>query len=440
MSNGKRIVLTTFGSFGDIHPYLAIAMELKKRGHFPVVATMPLYREKIEGAGVGFAPVRPDLPPPQEQDQELIERIMEPRSGPRFLMEEVILPHIRESYAGLLTAVSDADLLVSHPATYAGPLVGRKTRMPWISTVLAPLSFFSAHQVPVPPFWPWTTRLQVFGPRFMKALIDLMKSSYRAKPVDTLREELGIPDYGNPIFEGQHAPGLILALFSKLFAPPQPDWPSQARLTGFAFYDGRHEKEMPPELLEFLGEGAAPIIFTLGSSAVWVAQDFFQTSIAAAKTLRRRAVLLIGDERNRPEESLPAEIIAVNYAPFESLLERGCAMVHHGGVGTTSQGLRAGIPTLIVPFAFDQSDNAEHARRLGTSRTVYRRQYRADRAAKELQELLREPHYSLRAREVGSFLRQENGAAVACDLIEEFLGGASGGDMVSRELTYASGN
>ena len=118
---------------------------------------------------------------------------------------------------------------------------------------------------------------------------------------------------------------------------------------------------MPPELTRFLDEGPPPIVFTLGSSAVWVARDFYHESIAAAKLLGRRAVLLIGDERNQLRESLPPETIAVNYAPFEALLPRACAMVHHGGVGTTSNGLRAGIPTLIVPFAFDQADNAAHA-------------------------------------------------------------------------------
>ena len=114
-------------------------------------------------------------------------------------------------------------------------------------------------------------------------------------------------------------------------------------------------------------------------------------------------------------------MIAVDYAPFESLLERGCVMVHHGGVGTTSQGLRAGIPTLIVPFAFDQPDNAAHAAKLGTSRTLYRKDYTAKRAAKELDTLLNSAQYTATAKRVGVEIRKEHGAAVACDLIEQYL-------------------
>jgi rhamnosyltransferase subunit B len=440
MNRGKRIVLTTFGSFGDIHPYMAIALELQARGHNPVIATSGLYREKIEGAGLAFAALRPDLPPPKDQAQEMMDRVMEPRSGPKYLMEELIFPHVREGYADLMQAAEGSDLLVTHPITFAGPLVARTTGIAWISTVLAPVSFFSAYDPPMPPFWPWMNKLRVLGPRFMKAFVYLVKRNYRAKLVDELREELGIPYYGSPVFDGQHSPALVLALFSKQFAAPQPDWPPQTQITGFPFYDGRHETSMPPELLKFLNSGEAPIVFTLGSSAVWVARDFFQESIAAAKKLGLRAVLLIGDERNRPQEPLPPEIIVVDYAPFESLLERGCVMVHHGGVGTTSQGLRAGIPTLIVPFAFDQSDNAAHAARLGTSRTLYRRAYKAGRVATELDNLLSKPQYALNAREVGARLRSENGAATASNLIEDFLSGFQKKETANENLAYASRN
>src|SRR5687767_7584849 len=230
-----RIVLNTLGTFGDVHPYMALAMELQSRGHVPVIATMGIYREKVEGTGLEFFPVRPNVPQPQDQDRELIEKIMDPKAGPRFLTEEVVFPAIRDSYADLLQAVSDADLLVTHPAAPVGPLVGRKTGMPWISTVLAPLSFFSAYDPPVPPYMQWTRRFSVLGPRFNKLFLDFMKSSYKAKAIAEFREELGLGDFGNPTFEGQHSPALVLALFSRVFAQPQPDWPPQTEITGFCF-------------------------------------------------------------------------------------------------------------------------------------------------------------------------------------------------------------
>lgn len=439
MTHAKRIVLTTFGSYGDIHPYMAIAAELRARGHHPVIATSELYREKMEAAGFDFTPVQPHLPPPQEQDAEMMAKVMNPRSGSTFLMNEMLFPFLRGGYDDLIQAVQGADLLLTHPITFAGPLVAQKTGIPWVSSLLAPASFFSAYDPPFPPFWAWMRHVQIFGPRFVATFFNQVKKVYESKEYKKFRDELGLADRGNPVFEAQHSPTMILALFSSLFAQAQPDWPPQARITGFAFYNGRNELEMPPELIKFLDDGDPPIVFTLGSSAVWVAQNFYRESAAAAKLLGRRAVLLIGDERNRLEEDLPPGIIAVDYAPFELLLPRACALVHPGGVGTTAQGLRAGIPTLIVPFAFDQPDNAEHARKMGSSRTLPRSKYRAERVAKELDTLLTQGDYRSRASETGKRLREENGAAVASDLIEEVLHGKNA--MLPPQLeepTYAS--
>lgn len=123
----------------------------------------------------------------------------------------------------------------------------------------------------------------------------------------------------------------------------------------------------------------------------------------------------------RPKERLPEDIIAVKYAPFGELLPRAAAMVHQGGVGTTGQGLRAGIPMLVVPFAHDQHDNGARVERLGVARTVVRKSYKAERVASELKELLGNPAYARTAREVGSRVRSENGAALAADLILDRL-------------------
>ncbi len=431
----KRIILSTFGSFGDLHPYMALALELQARGHEPVIATMNYYREKVENAGLAFASCRPDFPAPKEQDPELINLLLDPKKGPKFLTEEIIFASIRESYSDLLKIVEGADLLVTHPAAPAGPLVAHKTGMPWISSVLAPLSFFSAHDPPAPPFWHWTKKLRVLGPRAMRFFLDTMMSQYRAVAFNRFREELGIKYYGNPTFEGQHSPTLILAMFSPVFGLPQRDWPSQARTTGFCFYDGHHEHEMSEELIEFLDAGPPPIVFTLGSTAVWLARDFYAESIKAVEQLGQRAVLLVGDERNRPDK-LPENIIAADYAPYKSLLPRVSAIVHSGGVGTTSQGLLAGAPTLIVPFAFDQFDNADHAYRLGTSRTLYRNQYKAERVVKELAHLSNDPGYSHRAREISERLKLEDGPGTAANLVEQQLAV----EDRTEEPAYASGN
>src|SRR5438093_524619 len=312
-----KIVITTWGSFGDLHPYMALAMELKRRGHLPVIATIPSYKEKVERVGIAFHAVRPDFPPP-DQIVEVIRRAVDVREGSRYIFSRMIAPHLRETYEDTLAAVQadgGADLIVSHMATIAAPLVAEKTRTQWVSTVLAPISFLSAYDPPSMPQFPAMRRVTAFHPAIARILWTIGKRSTLpwVACVAQLRKELGLPPGQHPIFEGQHSPQLVLALFSPVFAKLQPDFPPNTRITGFAFYDGEVEQPMASELCRFLDEGEPPILFTLGSSAVWIADDFYRVSIEAARRLNRRALLLIGDRRNLPAEKLTGGTAAFEY-------------------------------------------------------------------------------------------------------------------------------
>jgi MGT family glycosyltransferase len=420
--SGKRIVLTTFGSYGDIHPYIAVGLELLARGHRIVIATSPAYREKIEATGLGFHPIRPDIAPPEE-DPETVIRAMDLRTGGEFIIKEMFSNHVRETYEDLREATRDADLLVTHILTFAGPLLVEKTGIPWISATLAPISFFSPYDPPVPPQAPAAGKVLRVSPLIARAAITLARrmTNKWVEPVYRLRSELGLPRGGHPIFEGQHSPSLVLALFSKVLGEAQPDWPPHTIVTGFPFYDRKDEANISPRLEKFLNDGAAPIVFTLGSTAVFVAEDFYRESITAARLLNRRAVLLIGDARNLPKEALPAGIAAFDYAPYGQILPRAAAVVHQGGVGTTGQTLRAGVPALVVPFNHDQPDNAFRIARLGTGRTISRARYRAANAARELDRLLTDKSYAQKAAAIGRQVQAEDGARTAADEIEKFI-------------------
>jgi rhamnosyltransferase subunit B len=421
-AGSKRIVLTTFGSFGDIHPYIAISLELMKRGHRPVIATSPAYREKIEATGLGFHPVRPDILPPEENLETII-KAMDIRRGSEFIIKELFSPHVRDTYDDLCEATLDADLLITHMLTFAGPALAEKTGIPWISTVLAPTSFFSAYDPTVPPQAPGFGKLLRLNPLFARAFVSLAKRMTKSwiEPVYRLRAELGLPQGEHPVFEGQHSPSLVLALFSKVLGDPQPDWPPQTIVTGFPFYDRKDESEISAELLEYLDAGEPPIIFTLGSTAVYIAEDFYRESIRAARMLKRRALLLIGDARNLPKESLPEGIAAFDYAPYGQVLPLASVVVHQGGVGTTGQALRAGVPSLVIPFNHDQPDNAFRVARLGVGRTIARAKYNAETASRELTALLTVDSYTEKAAAIGEVVRSEDGAHTAADAIEAFM-------------------
>ncbi|MCA1616582.1 MAG: hypothetical protein LC800_21310 [Acidobacteria bacterium] len=118
---------------------------------------------------------------------------------------------------------------------------------------------------------------------------------------------------------------------------------------------------------------------------------------------------------------MPAGVAAFEYAPFGAVLPRAAVVVHHGGVGTTGQSLRAGRPQLVVPFSHDQFDNGARAARLGAARTLPRPKYNATSAARELKLLLNEPGYATRAAEAARIVQSERGTETACDLLEKVL-------------------
>jgi UDP:flavonoid glycosyltransferase YjiC (YdhE family) len=415
-----RIVLATFGSLGDLHPYLALALELKRRGHHPVLATIEMYREAVEAQGVEFRLFRSALI--ERPDSELMRKVLDLRNGAEFIIRKLMMPALPTAYADAVEAIKGASLVVSHPMTFAAQLAADKAGMPWVSTQLAPMGYFSAYDPPVLPVAPFLKHLRPLGPALFRPLLGFAKRSVRGwtEPYRALRSELGLPPAGDPMFDGGHSPTLELALFSHVLGERQPDWPSQTKITGFPFYDGS-ERSLSPGLERFLDAGEPPLVFTLGTSAVLDAGKFYKDSAEAAAMLGKRAVLLVGSDPLNTPENLPSNVAAFDYAPFSLLFPRALAIVHQGGVGTTAQAMRSGRPTVIMPYAVDQPDNAMRVERLGISRTVARTDYSARRAADELGALLEDNRYSERAKIVGVEVANENGSALSCDYIEQLL-------------------
>jgi rhamnosyltransferase subunit B len=412
----KRIVINCWGSHGDFFPYVGLALALKARGHAPVVATADIYRKEVENAGIEYAHVGPDLDP---NDETLYDRVMDQSRGSEVIVRELLMPKLEETYSELAAAAAGADVIVGHPLTVSVPLVAERMNVPWVSTVLAPMLFFSATDLPVMPQAPlmrhagklggWAARRMVgFAKRVTKDWFD---------PVGRLRAKLGLPPAGHPMFEGLFSPRLTLAIFSRVLAEPQPDWPRHVRTTGFVFYNGP-DAALSQEVEQFLAAGPPPVVFTLGTSAVGAAGRFYHESAAAAQRLGVRAVLLIGSfERNRPDGEPSPDVLVVERAPHQLLFPRASAIVLHGGIGTTGQALRSGRPVLVVPHGHDQFDNAHRITKLGVARTLHPRRYREERVARELARLLRDD-YRARAEGVAAVVRAEGGAEAAAEALE----------------------
>jgi UDP:flavonoid glycosyltransferase YjiC (YdhE family) len=417
----RVVVITCWGSHGDLFPYIGLALALKRRGHRPVIATNGGYRAEVESEGIELAAAGPNIDANAPNARELYERVMDPVKGAEVIIKELLMPKLAESYEQLSHAVAGADLLISHPITYAAPIVAEREGLPWLSTVLAPMLFFSRHDPAVLPALPRANDVPLIGTWLVRRLLPLARRLTRdwGEPVHALRARLGLPRGADPIFEGQFSPHGTLALFSRVLAQPQPDWPPNVTMTGTAFYNGPAPLE--PHLEEFLAAGEPPVVFTLGTSAVGAAGRFYHESAAAAAQLGVRAVLLTGGfAENRPEQ-LPPNVLLVDRAPHQRLFPRASAIVHQVGAGTTAQGLKCGKPMLLVPHGHDQFDNARRVRNLGGARTVFPQDYRAERVAHDLHALLHDARYRERASATAAIVGAEGGAEAAADVIERLL-------------------
>lgn len=423
--NKPKIVLATFGTVGDLHPFLALALALKARGAEPIIAAAEIYREKVEGERVGFQPMRPDIETLGERlrmSERAIARAAARR--PDFIVRELVLPHLRESFEDVMSVAQDADLIVTHSVAYGAHLAAVKCHLPWISVALQPMIFFSIYDPPIlanaPALSKWLYRR---GPAWTRCAFGLSKRLARrwARPIESLRRELGLPASDtNPILEGQFSPLGTLALYSPVFGSPQADHPPNTSIVGFAFHE---EPDSRSECIEdFLAAGERPIVFTQGTSAVHDADTFMRESLAAVETLGRRAIFVLDETRAREWRARAnSAVLITGYAPYSDLFPRADLIVHHGGIGTTAQALRSGRPQLIVPYLADQPDNAVRVERLGCGCAIPQNRYKRKRVLAEIEALLGSSAYARNAQDIARVVAQERGAERAAEIILRVL-------------------
>ncbi len=415
---GMHILFASLGSLGDLHPVMGMAVELKRRGHRVRIASTPFYREKVEGLGLEFSPVRPAWDP---TDTSLIAQCQDMRRGTEILLRRLVLPHLRDTYDDLLAAADGIDIMIAGELLYAAPLVAEKLRLKWASAILSPCTFFSSYDPPVLPNVPELQYLRWAGPGFHHAL---QRMSARAihhwwKPVRELRSQEGLGPGKNPLLADKYSPHLVLALFSRQLAKPQPDWPANTLQTGFVFHDQSNAAEaLSGELETFLANGTPPLVFTLGSTAVHNPGVFYAESVKAARKLNQRALLIGADAA---EYTSGPNLFVTKYAPYSQVFPRCAVIVHQGGVGTTAMAMRAGKPQLIVPYGWDQPDQAARIVRMGTGLTIARKKYSAERAAKTLHKLITDEAFTQRSAEAQKAMQAEDGLSSACNAIEALL-------------------
>ena len=381
------ILLIAIGSHGDVHPFIGIGRALAARGHSVRVAANEHFTSMIDRAGLGVV---------QVGDEKLFrDWIADPlvwhsTKGPGRIMKGI--SETLELVYEMTVAESDASTLIVGSSLALGALIAsEKHNLRFATAHLGPICARSSARMPtLAPGLNFTRFPDWFKRKFWEGADRWFIDPNIAPAVNALRARLDLPPVSRILNSYWNAPRLTLGLWPEWFSARQVDHPPQLRLTGFPLYDEADHHTLDSDLERWLEEGPPPVAFTPGSAMVH-GHAFFDVAARVCESMNRRGLLLTRHIEQIPGD-LPPMVRHHKYAPFSELLPRCSALVHHGGIGTTAQALRAGVPQLIMPMAHDQPDNASHVKRLGVGDSISRRMFWPGRVAKKLDRLIRDPN------------------------------------------------
>ncbi|KQQ45924.1 hypothetical protein ASF61_18930 [Duganella sp. Leaf126] len=360
-----RILILAVGSAGDVYPFIVIGQALRARGFDVTLMATANFAQRVERAGLQFV---------SGLSQEELEAgirdpdLWHPVRGFATIWK-YMARHLGAAYQQQLALVRETPtLIVASTLGLTGRLLQETHGVPLVTVHLAPSCLFSADDPAVRRGLHWPRGWPGWAVRGALALVDRLMVDPVVRPaLNGLRARLGLAPVRRVMSRWIHSPQQVVCAWPAWFAAPQADWPPHAVCAGFPRMPAS-TGELDPALLRFLDAGEAPVVITPGS-AMAHGGDFIARALAAAAALAVRAVV-VTPYREQLAPDLPASVHYAAYAPFDVLSRRAAAFVHHGGIGTSATVLAAGKPQLVVPFAFDQPDNAARLTRLGVAATV----------------------------------------------------------------------
>ncbi len=411
-----KVLLLPAGSHGDVHPFIGVGIRLQERGHDVTLATSGAFAELAGRSGLKFQEVGTAA-----EFRELSENpdLWHPQKAAVLIARKAILPVMRLQYDVIKELATPGEtVLVGSALGFGGRLAHEALGLPLVTFHLQPSMFWSVYQTPC------LARQMLVGdwvPHWLKNAqfrlgFWLMFDRNLRHECNAYRADLGLPPVKSS-WELMHSPQKICAMFPEWFAPRQPDWPPHTVYTGFPRWDEKGVTEVGSEIARFLSAGDPPIVFTPGSAHTH-AISFWQAAVEACERLGRRGMLLTRHGEQIPA-NLPDGVRHFSYVPFSEVLPRCAALVYHGGIGTLSQALAAGIPHLIMPMAHDQPDNAARIRRLGVGDYLWPHQFRGPRVAQLLEQLLSSQQVTAACLNCKTRLSGDDAIGRACEVIEE---------------------
>jgi UDP:flavonoid glycosyltransferase YjiC (YdhE family) len=393
-----KAILTNFGSTGDIQPFVALALELRRHGHHPVLALSPAFAEHVRRQGLDFAPIGPDLRTVQDSiNHSMIASPSVTDSASRLLgLFGPLAEALPRMFEELREVSRGADVLISGRMQPAARMVHDLTQVPFVSIHVEHSG--------------GTEGGSGGSPAFQEAV--------RAT-INPLRARLGLPPFPNPLVDG-NSPQLVLYANSRHVRQVPAGQPSHFHFTGYFFLED--EAFTPePALASFLAAGEPPVVMTFGSMPYEDPEAMTDIFLGAAERAGRRAIIQQG-WASLARRTLPPTVITAGVVPHSWLFPRAAAVVHHGGAGTTASAFRAGVPQVLVPHAYDQFVWADIAHQLGCAAPpLPLPQLSAQSLGEALRALLASPRARETATTLGERIRAEQGVLKARQLIEALV-------------------
>lgn len=359
-----QMILIAIGSAGDVNPFVVIGSHLKSLGHEVLLIANPHFEDKAQRAGLELLPLGTEADYQRAVSNPDVWKASKGFAAVWKEMPEsmkIAYELIRTHHKGSKTR------LIGSTLAFGGRLAQEKFDIPMATIHLAPACILSCHGTPqsvthpMPPWMPsWMKRW------FFQALEFAVLDRVSANDFNQYRHQLGLPPTKNIVSKYIHSPDLVIGAFPEWFASVQEDWPKNSHTTGFPLYTGGMDKPFTPKLEEFIKSGAPPVVFTAGSAMAF-SRRYFERAIEIILRSGRRGILVSSFPDQIPD-SLPQEIIHIEYANFNELFLRAATVVHHGGIGTSAMALASGCPQVIVPYAHDQFDNGMRMQGLGVGK------------------------------------------------------------------------
>lgn len=419
-----KITLHAFGSRGDVQPYIALGKGLSAAGHIICLNTHRIFEPFVREHGLAFSPVEGD--PRQVLITQAVADIgSNPIKISRWLRQN-FKPYLDQIFQETLQAAQGADLLLISTVSVAGWHVAQKLRLPAISLNLQPFTptrKFPGAMVSPPPEW-----LPFKGIyNYLSAKLANQATFMMLLPLvnDSRARVLSLPPMKASYYwraDSPTSPVPFVYGFSPAVVPRPSNWGKCIQIAGYWFLDSAPGYEPPPALVGFLEAGSRPVYIGFGSMIDHEREEMTQLVVEAVRRTGQRAVLL-GGWSELGSGHLPGSILSVDSIPHDWLFPQMAAVIHHGGAGTTAAGLRAGVPTVVVPFFGDQTFWGWRVHELGVGpKWIPRQKLSADKLAAAIHLAVNDGTMKRRAEMLGERIRAEDGVKTAVALIEQFAG------------------